>query len=487
MPRVSFAAMFVSLSFALPMAVSPALAWDAGSLGCKNGACENKAPNTRHDGERRSTHLWIVDRAVDMLAQSGDPVAVRIAQKLRSADCRPALEEGIWKADEKPLADTVPGGQPGSHFYNKARRDWGGFPYNSPTYRLAAQDQTSHGNAKSNALSRLANARNLSTPGHCEELGLSLHYFTDLTQPMHTSGLMGFSGSPLSVNDQGQLLVGMNANLVSLHPAFEEYVGAIQGDVSRSDSWQKLWLGKTPGDVIDETSVSSNSKAPRLVNHLLTSPGECAVLWSGVASPLPPPFVGACFASPARRSENVRVIGEMLREGAQHTASYLYAGLADGANSQVAAGPVAYPMSRNEKFTLRGPDGKHLSTGKVSQSYWYATFGGSAQTHGFDGSGPLLSGQTVKLITDGPDSNYKQYNRLMAPKSGNACYYSYNNGSYEEWVIWKTNVGMFQGQRISDGDKIVLESKAYPGKVLRPYDNTWLGVGTFHPWTIAKR
>ncbi len=151
--------------------------------------------------------------------------------------------------------------------------------------------------------------------------------------------------------------------------------------------------------------------------------------------------------------------------------------------------PGARAVTKNSNFRLSGADGRNLAGGTVSQSYWYATLGAGSQVHNFATSGePLLSGHVIKLQTVNPDRNYPAYNKLMAPKSGSTCYYSYNNGDYENWKVWLDGKDLRPGEPIYFGDTIVIENMAYPDRYLAPAYDNWVGVpaGNQYKWTIKE-
>jgi phospholipase C len=140
--------------------------------------------------EAGSTHLWIVDRAGDVLGQHAE--GARARNWLLNTTCKPRWEQGLYDADYRakynggwfdltPTSSTVTIGLSGatwaSHFYD---------PDTGKNYK----GQTSP-TAKTEALAHSASAKTLLANGDlyngCYELGLALHYFTDLTQPMHAS------------------------------------------------------------------------------------------------------------------------------------------------------------------------------------------------------------------------------------------------------------------------------------------------------------
>jgi len=143
--------------------------------------------------EAGSTHLWIVDRALDALARRPDlPDAVTARARLTSPACTTRWRQGLYDADYR-------------HQYNGG---WFDLSPTSSTATIAASGATwqSHfydpdtgknykGNtsptAKTESIAHLANAKALLAANNvtdgCYELGLALHFMTDLTQPMHAS------------------------------------------------------------------------------------------------------------------------------------------------------------------------------------------------------------------------------------------------------------------------------------------------------------
>jgi len=143
------------------------------------------------DDETRSTHLWIVNRAFDLLAARGDAQSKAAVALLGAADCRPSWHQGLADADFKGAYnggafDVAVGGSTtllvlsgatwASHFWDPDT----GLNYKGQKSPTAYDQALAHlNNARAQLAKNRANA--------CYELGLSLHYFTDLTQPMHSS------------------------------------------------------------------------------------------------------------------------------------------------------------------------------------------------------------------------------------------------------------------------------------------------------------
>jgi len=148
--------------------------------------------------EGASTHLWLVERALDILAKHpGHARAAAAHALLEDPTCKPHWRQGLFDADYRHEfndgdSDLTPGASLAaiawsgatwkSHFYDPdTQRNWKG--ETSPT-------------ALTQALAHHATARSLvarDKPRACYALGLSLHYLTDLTQPMHAAGFTAVS------------------------------------------------------------------------------------------------------------------------------------------------------------------------------------------------------------------------------------------------------------------------------------------------------
>ncbi len=143
--------------------------------------------------ETDSTHLWIVDRALDLLSSRTDlPLAASIVSVMNAPGCRSQWQQGLLDADflaayNNGFFDTKPGDPTAkllasgatwkSHFYDPdTGRNYEG--ETSPTARTQAARFLAAATTDW-AARRTASA--------CYELGLSLHYMTDATQPMHAS------------------------------------------------------------------------------------------------------------------------------------------------------------------------------------------------------------------------------------------------------------------------------------------------------------
>ncbi len=247
-----------------------------------------------------NTHLWVVNRALDLLAKSGDPVAVKIAARMNKASCRggdKGWESGLWDGDGPGLVDSD---RMGSHFYNGAGLNASGKATKTVTY--AAAELTRRGstdNALKNALDQIAKVTDLDKADSCYALGLALHYATDLTQPMHATSMSTL-----------ELPMG-------LHPVWESYVPVIQTRFP-AKSWDKRWAGKSARDVLHNVSVKANSWTPKLLAAIDTNRIPICTYLA---------FAGAIFTGRCWRGDGKvdTITGDILDDAYQSTASFLRA------------------------------------------------------------------------------------------------------------------------------------------------------------------
>ncbi len=278
---MKFAALIILLS-------APAFSWEASSP-------HDEQPD---GGGLGNTHLFIVDRALELLRENGDETSRRAVSELES--CRSALENGIADADALPgFEDSL---NLGAHFYDPRPDD------DCHTFRFFGCRQ-SHGNARVNAQLQLTHVREGKSPvspgaygfhegSRCYALGLALHFMTDVTMPFHTRGV---SGAQVPV---------------MLHPVFESLVPRFQKRfVARRWEPPPTWM--RPDDALVAAAFDAKSFLSRLLSALRQARGLCAY------SPVPgTAYFGACFRDDARSTE---VTGEVLLAAQRHTADWLYA------------------------------------------------------------------------------------------------------------------------------------------------------------------
>jgi hypothetical protein len=263
-----------------------------------------------------NTHLFVVNRALDLLAKSDDQRARTIAQVMNKPEVRKNWEQGLWDGDDSDHSDAGSVLRSGSHFYNGAGKDYFGNATKITTYEMLGSDanatpQGHNPNAREMARSYLSrvskNELTSANPGTAaHNLGLALHYASDMTQPLHTSG---FSGASVPTN---------------LHPVYEFYVAFIQSRFPANFSWDKRFAGRTADDAFHDMSVKSNGFAKDLINemHVDGSAGICTIQsMEGVG-----PYTGYCFVDDW---EIDRQTGLILMDGYQSLASYIFAALTE--------------------------------------------------------------------------------------------------------------------------------------------------------------
>ena len=206
--------------------------------------------------ETRSTHLWIVNRAAQLagtvpdlgsrllalvtpgLGRTGVAFHDRLCQGLYDADWLPAYNNpsifGI--ATYK------------SHFYDvSSGLNWRGD--DDPT---ALTEGAKHFEASVRAYL----AGDLATAGY--ELGLSLHYLTDLTQPMHATNFTWLDSHPV----------------LGYHTDYEGYVMEIQATVYPQTTYRPSTLGDDPRAYLISAATRSrrfeNTLAPEQVHFRYT-------------------------------------------------------------------------------------------------------------------------------------------------------------------------------------------------------------------------
>lgn len=210
-------------------------AWNAGPKECRRQECGNEACrggacfNTEEEhwlnrvyaaDKQGNMHPWLVNRALNLLANSSDPAAKQAVERLRRPACADRWMDGLWDADavwELQEVDGAlrPAGGHGEHFYNAARLDYDGRPTNVLGYLWSdyssilvnlqdTSDLSELGkNARNAAMKEFRHLRRLSgdmdADSPCYRLGVLLHYLTDLTQPMHTSNFSA-ANSPIKLH-----------------------------------------------------------------------------------------------------------------------------------------------------------------------------------------------------------------------------------------------------------------------------------------------
>ena len=214
---VSFLA---STSLALVGGCTAAVSSPDGDVGSTPEAWDTESPTS----EANSTHLWIVDHAISLLASRTDlPRAASFVQMLDAPSCRANWEQGLFDADflaiyNNGISNTKPGDSTAtilasgatwkSHFYDPdTGRNYEG--ETSPTARTQAAAFLASAVSSWNAQSH---------DTACYQLGLSFHYMTDATQPMHAANFTNLNRA------------------LQLHGHFETYAESIQSRYPVTDA-----------------------------------------------------------------------------------------------------------------------------------------------------------------------------------------------------------------------------------------------------------
>jgi phospholipase C len=210
-----------------------------------NGAQESAWDAESADHEGDSTHLWIVNRAIDILARHrDDAVAARAVSVLDDKACRAQWQQGLLDADFKAQYNNgrtdmpthpsdvqvaLAGATWESHFYD---------PDTGKNYK-GATSPTAFTEADSHIERAFANRLEAKGSTACYELGLALHYFTDLTQPMHATNFTALSRP------------------AKLHSNLEAYAVEIQDRFPLAD-----WSGKPRGAIKDFVHQTAKDSKP---------------------------------------------------------------------------------------------------------------------------------------------------------------------------------------------------------------------------------
>ena len=278
--------------------------------GCPAGSVRTAVSTCEHHlSWRANTHLYVVTGAVDLLSRlASDPVAAKAVSRMRDATCRERWESGLWDADDGEMAET--GGARGSHFYNGAGRDFWGNVTKTITYLfppgIQGTDQLGKGTARTNAKTHMEAVGDMTSGNYCYQLGLALHYMSDMTQPMHSSS---FSAVDIAT---------------SLHAVFEDYIGNIQGRFPSSTvNWDGRWKGSSHDDVFHLAAVKANGLAPGLEKALRYNGTICTMMSEAPTSSSPMvAYTGNCFIHEPVVDAKA---GELLQDAYQSIASYIYA------------------------------------------------------------------------------------------------------------------------------------------------------------------
>jgi phospholipase C len=203
--------------------------------------------------ETRSTHLWIVNRAIERAAAEGGAIGEWLAQVLQPGagnngdPLHTMMCQGIYDADFVAPYNCPVLGIPtyASHFYDPTTgRNWLG--QSEPT---AWTEGIAHSEASVAAYLR---GQFGGTDGAGYHLGLALHFMTDVTQPMHSTNFTFLDSHPFP----------------GYHTAYEGFVLQAQVVIGRRLTPYPLpEPGPNPGDHIRAAAQFSRGYLSSLVGR----------------------------------------------------------------------------------------------------------------------------------------------------------------------------------------------------------------------------
>ncbi|HKV39627.1 MAG TPA: tectonin domain-containing protein [Blastocatellia bacterium] len=199
--------------------------------------------------ESQSTHLWIVTRAAEV-ARADSVFGNKIFNLVQpgvsqgKSEFHDALSEGLWDADAAdPYRNTVLGlgvtATYKSHFYDpETGKNW--LEETEPTaltegpkFFAEAAKQYKNGNIHSAGYN----------------LGLSLHYLTDMTQPMHTTNYTYLNSTP-----------------VGYHTAFEDLAIDVMKEIQITQPYVPSKLGSDPSLYIKAAAMKSRPRSDEITS-----------------------------------------------------------------------------------------------------------------------------------------------------------------------------------------------------------------------------
>ncbi len=301
---------FVCLTMALCLGAGCVVSSDSGEREDTPAEPEHVGEDVSHwetesaSDEANSTHLWIVNRALAILDKhqnlSGVPLILNL---MNDVDCRTSWRQGLIDADFKAAYNQGSADLPipasnwqialagttwESHFYDPdTTLNYKG--YASPT-------------AYTEALAHWSGVKSSGTMAKvCYELGVSLHYMTDLTQPMHAANFTVVS-YPIKLHSNFEIYAMQHQSSYQINdwaqaPSSGEAVDAVLKAVATGS--KSLWAGLY-ADI--GLAYSDNSSCGSIGSYWVDSPG-CWNTDSFVAADL----------------------GTELRAAQTSTARYLYA------------------------------------------------------------------------------------------------------------------------------------------------------------------
>lgn len=183
--------------------------------------------------EGRNSHLWIVSRGIDIMARSSKvkPNELTLLNQWRND-----LEQGLYDADYIATYNNY--GTFVSHFYN---------PETGKSYLPIAGVNAKETGSKYFRLAGEAYQKNNPKQAFYY-LGLSLHYLTDISQPMHSSN---FTSATFPFG---------------FHTKFENFVDSFKENYKVTDDKGYWNFSNTAEGWLHQTAVESKKDAPGILN-----------------------------------------------------------------------------------------------------------------------------------------------------------------------------------------------------------------------------
>ncbi|MFK4935474.1 phospholipase C [Lactococcus garvieae] len=190
--------------------------------------------------ETVNTHLWIVNNAIKILtnASTTSPVNINKLNETFTKDNREKLEQGIYDADHlNPFMDSY---SFASHFYD---------PFSDNTYIPGYWS-----NAKTSGTKYFNESVEYYKKGDISKsiyyLGLSLHYFTDVSQPMHAHNYTNLSWP------------------VGFHSKYENFVDTIKDQAdAHNEPMIRLTESTNPAEWLTQNAWIGYKNFDKIVNN----------------------------------------------------------------------------------------------------------------------------------------------------------------------------------------------------------------------------
>jgi hypothetical protein len=189
----------------------------------------------------QSTHLFIVNNGIKLISGNADPAINKETTLIEQF--RDRWEQGLYDADHiNPFYDS---GTFMSHFYDPDTQT----NYAGLSYPTARQSGAKYFNLASNYY------KNGDFYNAFYYLGVSLHYFTDATMPLHASNISN-----------------LDHQAPGYHAKLESYSESIQNQVTAPDSGLFNWVSSNDPELwIHQAAVQAKSVMPQVWNDSIIS------------------------------------------------------------------------------------------------------------------------------------------------------------------------------------------------------------------------